>query len=151
LESRVLVIGGYTPYGMLDAYTKALLERFWSLRHNKSLLEGKITVTILSSLHKEISEVVHKQIAREMSMEKTKHAAQLTIDGNVPCLTCGYGDTCMNGGGIEYKYGKGAKASADYCVAVETQPVWQEAARIGGLIGDYFRGVDVEMPSAHRV
>jgi len=54
-----------------------------------------------------------------------------------------------NNGGIEYKYGKGAKASADHCAAVETQPVWQEASGIGKLIGDYLRGVDVEMPSIH--
>ena len=149
LESHALVIGGYTPYGMLDAYTKALLERFWSMRHNKSLLEDKITVTILSSLHTNLSELVHQQIAREMMMEKTKHIAQLTIDGNLPCLTCGYGDGCMNGGGIEYKYGKGAKASADHCVAIETQPIWQEASKIGQLIGDYLHGIDVEMPSVH--
>ncbi|MFP3154982.1 NAD(P)H-dependent oxidoreductase [Lachnospiraceae bacterium ZAX-1] len=44
LESHAMVVGGYTPYGMLDAYTKALLERFWSMRHINSLNQDKIVI-----------------------------------------------------------------------------------------------------------
>ena len=30
--AKALVIGGYIPYSQIDGFTKALLERFWSLR-----------------------------------------------------------------------------------------------------------------------
>ena len=39
-EAKALVIGGYIPYSQIDGFTKALLERFWSFRHQKNLLSG---------------------------------------------------------------------------------------------------------------
>ena len=42
--ARALVIGGYIPYSQIDGFTKALLERFWSLRHLTNLLKGKLAV-----------------------------------------------------------------------------------------------------------
>lgn len=48
--AKAIVIGGYTPYSQIDGYTKALLERFWSFRHQKNLLKGKLGATVLTVL-----------------------------------------------------------------------------------------------------
>jgi hypothetical protein len=147
LDSKALVLGGYTPYGMLDAFTKAFLERLWSMRHINSLNEEKCAVSIISGLHKQTKEAVLKSIATEFSMERMHHVAELSIVGNVPCLTCGLGDGCKNSG-IPYIFAEGIKASSAHCVAVEDQPVWEEATKTGALLGQFLRG---EIDSIPRI
>ena len=135
-EAQSLVIGGYTPYGMLDGYTKAFLERLWSLRHQHSLNEKKYVATVVSGLMKKSLEDAQQMMVTELVMEKMNHVEGLNIAGNVPCLTCGYGDVCKNSA-IPHLHGKEAKASTDYCVAVEEQPVWEKATQTGKLLGQY--------------
>lgn len=146
LDAKALVIGGYTSYGMLDAFTKAFLERLWSMRHLKSLNDQKCAVSIISGLNKQTTETILQSIAKEFSMEKMHHVAELSIVGNVPCLTCGYGDECKNSL-IPHVFTKEIKASTDYCVAVENQPVWEKATQTGKLIGRYIKGEIDSIPS----
>lgn len=136
-HAKAIIIGGYTPYGMLDAFTKAILERMWSMRHVNSLNEGKLTVTVISSLTEEVGKRVLNEMAHVMCVERTNHIGELMIKGNLPCLVCGCGDNCKNGHGIQALYGDSAKASSDYCAAVENQEVWKEAEHIGKQIGIY--------------
>jgi NAD(P)H-dependent FMN reductase len=144
-EAQAIVIGGYTPYRMLDAYTKAFLERLWSMRHLHSLTEKKYVVTIISGLDKQTREAALNAIAVELSMERMHHVAELNIEGNVPCLTCGYGDGCKNSG-IPRLFGKEVKASAAYCTSVEDQPVWEKATQTGQLIGQFISGEITSIP-----
>lgn len=146
-SAKAFIIGGYTPYGMIDAFTKAFLERLWSMRHVNSLNEGKIVVTVISSLTAEVGIKALQGIRHEMKTEKTRHIGELQINGNLPCLTCGYGDECVNGTGIHMFFGPDAKASADFCTDVESQPVWHEAEILGQQIGDYLRGSLLSLPS----
>lgn len=146
LDAKALVLGGYTPYGTLDAFSKAFLERLWSMRHRYSLNEQKYVVSVISGLHPESTEAALKSIAREFSMERMHHIAELSITGNVPCLTCGYGDGCKNSG-IPYVFTEKIKASSDYCVAVENQPVWEKAIQTGKLIGQYINGTIDSIPA----
>jgi multimeric flavodoxin WrbA len=37
---------GWCPYGSVAGFTKALLERLFSLRHQPSLIRGKLAVVI---------------------------------------------------------------------------------------------------------
>lgn len=83
-EAKGFVIGGYTPYGMVDAFTKAFLERLWSMRHLNSLLEQKCVITIISGLSKQTRELALKSISNELLMANMQHVAQLSIEGNVP-------------------------------------------------------------------
>ena len=46
--AKAVVVGGYPPYGSLDAFTKAFLERMFSLRHCKGLNRGKLAVTVIT-------------------------------------------------------------------------------------------------------
>ena len=48
--AKALIIGAYTPYGQIDGFTKALLERFWSFRHQNNLLKGKLCATVLTGI-----------------------------------------------------------------------------------------------------
>jgi multimeric flavodoxin WrbA len=144
LESEYVVIGGYTPYGMLDAFTKAFLERLWSMRHVKGLNTDRIVVTVISGMSRPLREAVLQSMAIELMMERTRHIAQLQIEGSVPCITCGYGDDCW-GSGIP-RYGPDARATTDLCSAVEEQPVWDEAGHVGKLIASHAADGATELP-----
>ncbi|WP_371380179.1 flavodoxin family protein [Sporomusa aerivorans] len=138
-EVQAVVIGGYTPYRMLDAYTKAFLERLWSMRHNHSLNEKKYVISIISGLYKEVRDAALNAIAIELQMERMHHVAEFGIQGNVPCLTCGYGDDCKNSG-IPHIFTNKIKASPNHCVDVEEQQVWEEASKTGQLLGQFLKG-----------
>ncbi len=138
-EAQALVIGGYTPYRMLDGYTKSFLERLWSMRHLHSLNKNKYVVTIISGLEKQTRETALHAMAVEMFMERMHHVAEFGIEGNVPCLTCGYGNDCKNSG-IPHLFANKITASQSHCIAVENQPVWEEATKTGNLLGQLLNG-----------
>lgn len=144
-EAEAVVIGGYTPYRVLDGFTKAFLERLWSMRHLHSLNEKKYVVTIIAGLFKEIRDSALNAMAVELQMERMHHVAEFGIEGNVPCLTCGYGDACKNSG-IPHVFSEKIIASPDHCVAVEERPVWAEATKTGQLLGQYLRGETQTIP-----
>ena len=134
---KALIIGGYIPYGQIDAFTKALLERFWSLRHVNNLLRGKLCATILTGLNPEALDNVNQAIASELrDFERMELVGQLSVIGNLPCLTCGEGDRCEMSG-LKVLYGQDAKTSDYGYTRVEDQEqVWQEAIRIGRILGN---------------
>ena len=46
-SADAVVLGSWAFSGMIDSATKALMERFWSLRHHRQLTRGKV----LSLIH----------------------------------------------------------------------------------------------------
>ena len=139
-KARALIIGAYLPYKQIDGFTKALLERFWSLRHVTNLLRGKLCATVLTYLSPEAADNTNQALATQLrDMERMELVGQMMIKGNIPCLTCGAGDTCELSG-MRKRYGPDAR-SVDYpYVRVEDQKeVWEEAIRIGRLIGEGVR------------
>lgn len=145
-SARAVVLGGYSPYGTLDAFTKALLERLWSMRHLRGCNEGKIYASAVSSLNQEAAESANAVIGHFMEVEKARYVAQLVIAGNLPCLTCGVGNSCKNGVGVRLLHGPEAVASAELCVTVESQPVWDEAYSVGRMIGLHVNGALAKLP-----
>lgn len=137
LAADAIVLGAYIPYGMIDAFTKSFLERLWSMRHIRNLNKDKYFVTVVSGLSEQGRSAALKSLAVELQMERVNHIAELQIEGNVPCLTCGYGDNCW-GSGIQRQHGE-KKASSDLLCAVESQPVWKEAMRVGKLLNQYIK------------
>jgi multimeric flavodoxin WrbA len=135
-KAKALIIGAYTPYKQVDGFTKALLERFWSLRHVNNLLRGKLCATVLMYLTPESGESVTRLLARGLAeMENMEMVGQVMAQGNLPCVTCGVGDDCEMSG-LHRRYGPDAKASDIAYVRVEDQKeVWDEAIRIGREIG----------------
>ena len=135
-SAKALVIGAYIPYGQIDGFTKALLERFWSFRHVNNLLRGKLCATVLTGLMPDALAQVNRSLAAEIrDYERMELVGQLTtVQGNVPCLTCGEGDTCEMSG-LKMIYGPDAKTSDyGYAKVEDQQDVWQSATRIGHLI-----------------
>ncbi|MHC4118039.1 MAG: flavodoxin family protein [Planctomycetota bacterium] len=139
-NAGALVIGAYLPYKQIDGFTKALLERFWSLRHLTNLLRGKLCATVLTYLSPEAAKNTNRALATQLrDMERMELVGQMMIKGNVPCLTCGVGDDCEMGG-IKKHHGPDARSSDIPYTRVEDQKqVWEQALRIGRLIGERVR------------
>jgi multimeric flavodoxin WrbA len=135
--AKALIIGAYPPYGQIDGFTKALLERFWSFRHRNNLLKGKLCATVLTGLDPRAMEAINMSLAAEIrDFEHMELVGQLSVQGNLPCLTCGEGDTCKMSG-VPMFYGSDAKTSDfEYSRVEDQKEVWEEAARIGRLIGE---------------
>ena len=155
LDADALVIGAYSPYSALDAFTKAFLERLWSLRHVNNLLRGKPVVTIVSGVYPKLLDnpllrytglsriarrlalpvdKVTRILVNELRMDRMEIVGQIKLKGNVPCLTCGHGDDCEMSS-VKFLHGKNAKASADNCVRVEDQKdVWKELQNLGKML-----------------
>ena len=136
-KAKALIIGAYIPYGQIDGFTKALLERFWSLRHVNNLLRGKLCATVLTGLQPDALDNVNQSLAAELrDYERMDLIGQLTVQGNLPCLTCGEGDECEMSG-LKVMYGPDARTSDFRYSQVEDQKeVWEEAVQIGRLIGE---------------
>ncbi len=134
-KAKALIIGAYIPYGQIDGFTKALLERFWSLRHVNNLLRGKLCATILTGLNPDALDNVNQALATELrDFERMELVGQLSVQGNLPCLTCGEGDRCEMSG-VKILYGQNAKTSDHRYSRVENQKeVWENATRMGRLI-----------------
>jgi multimeric flavodoxin WrbA len=142
-KAKALIIGAYIPYGQIDGFTKALLERFWSLRHVNNLLRGKLCATVLTGLAPDVMDNVNQAMATELrEFERMELVAQLSVQGNLPCLTCGEGDRCEMSG-LKILYGPDAKTSDyEYSRVEEQEKVWEEAVRIGRLIGERLQTTD---------
>jgi len=142
-EARALIIGAYTPYKQIDGFTKALLERFWSLRHVNNLLRGKLCATVLTYLTPDAADHVNQSLATELEqMERMELVGQLMVKGNLTCLTCGVGDECEMSG-IRRRYGPEARScDVPYSRVEDQQEVWEKAMRIGRLIGQRLRTMD---------
>jgi multimeric flavodoxin WrbA len=135
--ARALIIGAYTPYGQIDGFTKALLERFWSLRHRNNLLRGKLCVTVLTGIDTRVLDNVNQSLANEIKLyERMDLLGQLTVQGNLPCLTCGEGDECEMSA-VKIMYGLDAKTSDfEYSRVEDQKEIWKNAGRLGRLIGE---------------
>lgn len=139
-KAKALIIGAYLPYKQIDAFTKSLLERFWSLRHLTNLLKGKLCATVLTCLTTDAANAVNKSLSVELKeMENMDLVGQVVIKGNLTCYTCGVGDDCEMSG-LKRRYGVDAKCSDfKYSRGEDQKEAWEEAIRIGTLIGERVR------------
>ena len=138
-EADALVIGGFTPYSTLDSRTKAFLERMYPLRHNHGLLKGKPGASVISSCVPENAEGLPpagmlgaNAVQFFMMEEGMNYLGNVDLKGNVPCLTCGNGDSCSMTG-ITLLYGPGATTASVGLRAFEKQPEAVASAQEIGL------------------
>lgn len=131
-----IVIGGYIPYSQIDGFSKALLERFWSFRHQENLLKGKLAATIITGCFPEPLAAVSQALAFEMTgLENMEMMGQITVQGNIPCAFCGKGDGCPMSA-LPMMCAPGTQARDIPYNAVEDQKdAWQEAEAIGQAMG----------------
>lgn len=129
-----LVIGGYTPYSSLDARTKTFLERLYPLRHQHGFMRGKPGVAVITSAippgHPELPAACQAgvdAIRYYMLEEGMEFVGMLKIVGNVPCVRCGFGDTCQLSG-IKMCYGNQATVDSVGIRRFEKQQVTLRSA-----------------------
>ena len=139
LEAQALVVGGYTTYNTLDAWTKTLFERMFSFRHRKNILKGKVGVAVGMGYKCEelgyegppTGEVGAKYIQAVLEGFGIQVIGSVAARGNPPCLSCGYGETCDYSNVIRI-WGKDARVTEDKYNRIEDQhDVVAQAAVLG--------------------
>ncbi|GAB6062482.1 flavodoxin family protein [Deferrisoma palaeochoriense] len=142
-DADALVIGGFTPYSSLDARTKAFIERLYPLRHKHGFLRGKPLAAVVTSAVPRGAEGLPpaadfgvgaiKFMAMEEGME---YVGEVVMDGNVPCVKCGYGNECVMSA-IPMLYGPEATVES---VGIKTfedrDTVVEEARALGRKIAE---------------
>ena len=142
-----LVIAGFTPYSSLDARTKSFIERLYPLRHLHGFMAGKPGGAVITSAVPEGNDMLPpaaeygvNAIRFYMMEEGMNFVGAVKISGNVPCIKCGYGDTCKMSG-IAMLHGPDATVDSVGCKNVETSPLSLESAKeLGRKIAEALRG-----------
>jgi hypothetical protein len=97
----------------------------------------RLVQSVLTGLEPKVLDHINRSLAAEIKeYERMDLVGQLTVQGNLPCLTCGEGDECKMSA-VKIMYGPDAKTSDFGYSRVENQKeVWESAARMGRLIGE---------------
>jgi len=129
-----LIIGGFTPYSSLDSRTKAFIERLYPLRHNHGFMANKPGAAVITSCVPEdnnqlppAAEMGVNSLVFYMMEEGMQFVGALKLQGNVPCLRCGYGDSCTMTG-LKMLYGPMASVDSVGIKQFEEQPFQLEGA-----------------------
>ncbi len=97
--SDAIIIGGYTPYGQIDGFTKSFIERLGSLRHITNLLADKVCATVLTGLNPKQIDEINIALANTLGvLQNMNLVGQIAIMGNFVCASCGAGDYCAMSG-----------------------------------------------------
>ena len=130
-----LVVGGYTPYSSIDGRTKAFLERLYPLRHKHGFMSGKSGVAVVTCAIPEDCEGMPpacesgaNSIFYYMMEEGMNFLGSVKIRGNIPCISCGYGDDCQMAG-LKMIFGPEATLDTVGVNTFETQAETEKAAR----------------------
>ena len=92
LEADALVIGTPVMYASASGFTKAFIERLWSLRHVKLLTQGKIGATAVVGWVS--TEDVAKWLNQVMMVSGFDMVGSVIGNGTPGCFTCGPGENC---------------------------------------------------------
>ncbi|MDR2460370.1 MAG: flavodoxin family protein [Deltaproteobacteria bacterium] len=110
-KSDAFILSGYPSFSSLCALTKVFIERNWPLRHNYQLTKGKIGAAVVAGgpTIADLDAYFAMYYEGYLGME---YQGTLSLRGNVPCMTCGYGEDCEYSGFLK-QYGPGAKVTPD--------------------------------------
>ncbi len=140
-HAGALVVGGYSPYGSVDGFTKAFLERLFSLRHQHGLNRGKLAVVITTGIGRGVPgvEAANEQITHALKLEGMEIRGQLTVVGNPECMVCGFGETCPMSA-LPYVFGDDVTVTPDkFCQVEDQTETWQRAQELGQEIAHRLR------------
>jgi multimeric flavodoxin WrbA len=135
-RAGALVVGGYSPYGAVDGFTKAFLERLFSLRHQNGLNRGKLAVVVTTGIGRGAPglEEASSQIAHALKLEGMEVLGQLKAIGNPECMVCGFGESCPMSA-LPWIFGEDTKVTPEKFSKVEDQTdTWQQAQELGRQI-----------------
>jgi multimeric flavodoxin WrbA len=131
-RAGALVVGGYCPYGSVDGFTKAFLERLFSFRHQTGLNRGKLAAVVTTGIGRGAPGVAeaNEQIAHALKMEGMEVLGQLQAVGNPECLVCGFGESCPMSA-LPWVFGEDTAVTPEKFCRVEDQEVWGQAQELG--------------------
>jgi multimeric flavodoxin WrbA len=142
LESDALVIGSWAFSGMIDAATKALMERFWSFRHHHQLTRGKLGAVVLVGLNPELTANLGDALLQFMRNNGMNALGRVTAAGANPCLGCEDSLSSCEYSGVVAQYGLLERIGTGMYNPMETQLGALKSARIlGQRIGHKIKGV----------
>lgn len=136
-----LIVGCFTPYSSVDARTKAFLERLYPLRHIHGFMRGKPGAAVVTSAIPDGCEGLPpapqmgaNAIQFYMIEEGMRYVGGVVVQGNLPCLRCGHGDSC-DMTGTKMIFGPDATVDSVGWHKLEDQVEALDAARdLGGQI-----------------
>jgi multimeric flavodoxin WrbA len=139
-----LIIAGFTPYSAIDGRCKAFMERLYPLRHKHGFMQGKPGGAIVTCAIPEDCQHLPKAcengvqaIQAYMMEEGMNFLGAVKILGNIPCLTCGYGDECATAG-LKMIFGPQASVDSVGVSRFEDQDkALQEARELGQKIREF--------------
>ncbi|WP_027370784.1 flavodoxin family protein [Desulfovermiculus halophilus] len=137
-EADGLIIAGFTPYSSIDGRCKAFMERLYPLRHKHGYMQGKPGGAIVTCAIPEDCQHLPKAcengvqaIQAYMMEEGMEFLGGVKIRGNIPCLTCGFGDECATAG-LKMIFGPQATVDSVGLTHFEDQTqALQEARELG--------------------
>ena len=141
-KAGALVVGGYSPYGAVDGFAKAFLERLFSLRHQNGLNRGKLAVVVTTGIGRGAPglEEASNQITHALKLEGMEVLGQLKAIGNPECMVCGFGESCPMSA-LPWIFGEDTKVTPEKFSKVEDQTeTWQQAQELGRQIASKLRG-----------
>jgi len=94
LESDAIVVGTPVMYATASAFTKAFVERQYSLRHVKLLMQGKVGAAIAVGEREKGADEVGKWLEDTMKRGGMEVVGTMHARGNPGCFVCGPGETC---------------------------------------------------------
>lgn len=132
-NAGAVVVGGYAPYGGVDGFTKAFLERLFSLRHQNGLNRGKLAVVVATGIGRGAPGLgeASRQIAHALNLEGMTVMGELKATGNPECMVCGFGETCPMSA-LPWIFGDDTTVTPDKFSRVEDQTeIWEQAKALG--------------------
>jgi len=132
LEADALVLGGWAFAGMIDASTKCLMERFWSLRHHRQLARGKIGVAVVVGANPELAGTLADALLQFMRNNGMMALGRVTAAGASPCLGCDDALEACEHSGIVAQYGLLERPGRSMYNPLEYQMASLKAARVLG-------------------
>ena len=111
INADAIIMSGYPSFGSINALAKVFIERLWPLRHNHLYTKGKVGAAVVCG---NVAPAELEQYFTHYFVDYlwTRYQGALSLDGNVPCLSCGFGEDC-EGSGLLWLHGPGAKVTAD--------------------------------------
>ena len=150
-SAHAVVIGSWAFSGMVDSATKALMERFWSLRHHRQLTRGKVGAVAVVGINADLTGNLGDALLQFMRNNGMQALGRVTATGANPCLGCADSLNDCEYSGVVAQYGFLERPGVSMYNPIEHQLSALKAARIlGQRVGHKVqhliaRGVGVEI------
>lgn len=144
-HAGAIVVGGYPPYATIDGFTKAFLERLFSLRHQGGLNRGKLAVTVVTGIGRGAPglDEASSQVSIALTMEGMDVLGQLKAVGNPECMVCGFGQTCPMSA-LPWVFGDDTEITPEkFCQVEEQKEIWQQAKDLGNEISERLKKISL--------